>query len=345
MAIQNKKINFSILWFSFGVIFTIFIFFLGLMVGRFNIPIQIFFKILLGYKEEYTNYYNTIVLIRLPRTLIALLVGISLTLAGIIYQQLFNNNLVSPSILGVSNGASVGAALCIFAGLSGIYGNIIISIAAFAFGILSMILTILLSKLFKSNKGSVSLILAGIIVSGFMTSLISIIKTISDVESTLPSIVFWTMGSFSKTNMTQFWILFFIVVPCFITLIILRWRISLIGLGKIQAQSKGLNYNFYKFFIIIIGSILVSASVATSGSIAWVGLVIPNLLKIIFKADIKKSIVFAIPFGGSFMIIVDILSRSFTSLEIPISGITGIICLLIMIGIFLINIRKGQTND
>lgn len=331
--------------FAISIVLTILIFFLSLIIGRYVISLKTFFAVLSGNNTslDYQNAYSVIVYIRLPRSLIAMLVGISLSLAGLIYQQLFKNKLASPNVLGISSGASVGAAICIYLGMSGIFGGIAITLVSFAFGMATVLLVMAMSKVFRT-KSSVSLILAGIIVSGLMSSILSIIKTISNPDSTLPQIVYWLMGSFSKANMNQFWILLPIVVICTTILIVIRWRINLIALGRIVSMSKGLNYTFYKWLLIFIGAMLISASVAVSGNVSWVGLIIPNILTMIFKNDNRKTIIFSIPIGASFMILVDILSRSITPDEIPLSGITGVIGLITIIIFFILKFRKGHKN-
>lgn len=331
--------------FAISIVVTILIFFLSLIIGRYVISLKTFFAVLSGNNTslDYQNAYSIIVYIRLPRSLIAMLVGVSLSLAGLIYQQLFKNKLASPNVLGISSGASVGAAICIYLGMSGIFGGIVITLVSFAFGMATVLLVVAMSKVFRT-KSSVSLILAGIIVSGLMSSILSIIKTISNPDSTLPQIVYWLMGSFSKANMNQFWILLPIVVICTIILIIIRWRINLVALGRIVSMSKGLNYTFYKWLLIFIGAMLISASVAVSGNVSWVGLIIPNILTMIFKNDNRKTIIFSIPIGASFMILVDILSRSITPDEIPLSGITGVIGLITIIIFFILKFRKGHKN-
>ncbi|WP_308443372.1 FecCD family ABC transporter permease [Metamycoplasma salivarium] len=331
--------------FAISIVVTILIFLLSLIIGRYVISLKTFFAVLSGNNTslDYQNAYSVIVYIRLPRSLIAMLVGVSLSLAGLIYQQLFKNKLASPNVLGISSGASAGAAICIYLGMSGIFGGIVITLVSFTFGMATVLLVVAMSKVFRT-KSSVSLILAGIIVSGLMSSILSIIKTISNPDSTLPQIVYWLMGSFSKANMNQFWILLPIVVICTIILIIIRWRINLVALGRIVSMSKGLNYTFYKWLLIFIGAMLISASVAVSGNVSWVGLIIPNILTMIFKNDNRKTIIFSIPIGASFMILVDILSRSITPDEIPLSGITGVIGLITIIIFFILKFRKGHKN-
>ena len=107
---------------------------------------------------------------------------------------------------------------------------------------------------------------------------------------------------------------------------------------------KDLNYTFYKWLLIFIGAMLISASVAVSGNVSWVGLIIPNILTMIFKNDNRKTIIFSIPIGASFMILVDILSRSIMPDEIPLSGITGVIGLITIIIFFILKFRKGHKN-
>ncbi|WP_406615371.1 FecCD family ABC transporter permease [Mycoplasmopsis hyopharyngis] len=329
--------------FWIGIVLVFLSFLASLSIGRIYISPKILWEVLIEHnKEEYLTYYNVVMFLRLPRTLAALLVGISLTLTGVIYQQLFNNNLVSSSTLGVSNGASVGAALCIVLGMTGLGGNLVLFFMSFVMGILTLALNVFLSKSFKQGNAKINLLLSGMLIAGIMTSIVSLIKTFANPDTTLPSIIFWTMGSFSRADMMQVVILALLVVPCFIIIFILRWRISLLGLGRKQAQTRGLNYNFYKWLLIIIGGVLISASVAVSGVISWVGLVLPNFLKLIFKNNNEKTIYFSIPIGAIFMIWVDILSRSITSNEIPISAISGILCLVPMIVVYLFRFKRGK---
>ena len=261
--------------------------------------------------------------------------GVALSLSGLLFQELFQNKLVSPDLLGVSNGAGVGAAIAIVLSLS----TALVSLFAFIIAIGTVILTIIFSKIFH-NKSSSLLLLSGIIIGGFMSSLLSMIKYFANPETQLSDITYWLMGSFADSTASEVLILGSIVLICLTVLLCIRWRINVVALGIEEAQSKGINYTFYRTVIIIIATILTATSVAFSGTISWVGLVIPHIVRLITGKNTSKSIPLTAAFGGVFMIIVDIISRSFTTSEIPLSAVTGLFGTVIFVGLIFINRRK-----
>lgn len=329
----------TIIFFLVSIFIFLISFTIALIVGRFNIGFKNFFLAIFTSDESLNIQRNIIINHRLPRTIIAALSGIALSLSGLLFQETFQNKLVSPDLLGVSNGAGVGAAMAIILGLS----SVLVSLFSFVFGILSVFITIIISRIFK-NKTSLMLLLAGIIVSGFMQSILSLIKYLADPETTLSSITFWLMGSFSESTMQQVYILFPIVLISSLFLIIISWRINIVALGKEEAQTKGINYNLYKYIIIIISTLLTATTVAFCGTISWIGLIIPHIVRIISGKNTTRSIPLTITFGSIFMIIVDILSRSFTSSEIPLSAVTGFLGTIIFVIILSLNRRKIYEN-
>lgn len=295
------------------------IFLLALIVGRYQINIENFFYAIFTDNPVYSAERSIVVNLRIPRTLMAAMVGVGLSLSGLLYQETFRNNLVSPDLLGVSTGASVGASIAILLGLSSIF----ISLFSFILGIVTVVLTIVVSKLFK-NKSTITLLLSGIIVGGFMSSILSLIKYFADPETTLASITYWLLGSFEDATMTNSLILLVVVGICSAVLIIISHRIYLMSLGRTLSQTKGLNYTFYRYLIIGISTLLTAISVCFCGTISWVGLVIPHIVRIIVGRNTKRTIPLCITFGAVFMIISDIISRSFTDSEIPISAISAL---------------------
>ena len=153
------------------------------------------------------------------------------------------------------------------------------------------------------------------------------------------------MGSFENTTMSNVWILLPIIGICVVVLLILSWRIGIIGLGKEEAQTKGIPYNFYKILLIGIATLMTAACVSFCGTISWVGLVIPHIVRLLVGNNTRDTLPITITFGGSFMILTDILSRSFTDSEIPISAITGIIGTVIFVVILLTNIRRNYNAN
>ena len=302
------------------------VFVAALMVGKYSISITDFFQAVFTGDEAFATQRSVIVNLRLPRTIVAGLTGIALSVSGLLYQEVFQNKLTSPDLLGVSSGAAVGASLAIILGL----GSAFVSIFAFIAGVGTVLLTLLLSRLFK-NGSSITLVLAGIIVGGFMSALLSVIKFLADPMTTLASITYWLMGSFENSTMGSVWILLPVVAVCCVALVVLSWRINIVAMGREQAQTKGINYNAYRILIIGMATLLTATAVSFSGTIGWIGLVIPHVVRTLVGRDTRRTIPLCITFGGVFMIAVDILSRSFTNQEIPLSAVTGVIGTVIFV--------------
>lgn len=334
---MNEKVLKRRTLISFVISIAVFvvIFALALMLGRYKIGIVDFFKAVFGKDSSLDTQRSIIINLRLPRTIMATFVGIGLSLSGLLYQETFRNKLVSPDLLGVSTGASVGAALAIVLGLSSAF----ISVFAFLIGLLTVFATVMISKLFR-NGSSTILLLSGIIVGGFMSAILSMIKYFSDDVTTLASITYWLMGSFESADLNRVYILIGVVTVCVIVLLLISHPINLVNQGKAEAQTKGINYNFYRGLIIVLSTILTAISVCFCGTISWIGLVIPHIVRLLAGRDAKRTIPLCITFGGTFMVLVDILSRTFTDSEIPLSAVTGLIGTLIFVTILIIKRRK-----
>ena len=312
----NKKFNILLVVLSILLIIS---FFISMCVGRYSVKFVDVFKFFTGQDVNKTSY-NVMLYLRLPRTLIAILVGIALTLSGAIYQSAFNNRLVSPDLLGVSSGASVGACFAILLGFS----TAMISIFAFIIGSITVVITLLIAKAFK-NKTNIILILSGLAVGGIMSSLVGLIKYLADNEMKLAEMTFWLLGDLSKVTMDDFYILLPVVVVCSIIVILLSWRLNIISLGQKEAKSLGVNYKINFVLLIAIATILTAISVSVSGTIGWIGLIIPNITRLLVGSNNKKLIPISMLIGAIFMVIVDMLARSLAPNEIPLSVITGIL--------------------
>ncbi len=305
------------------------------MVGRYNIGLNEFIEAIFTSNKSVSMERSIIINLRLARTIMAGLTGIALSISGLLYQEIFQNKLVSPDLLGVSHGAGAGAAFAIVLGFSSVF----ISLSAFMFGIFTVFATLLVSKIFR-NRSSTILLLSGIIVGGLMQAILSLIKYLANPETQLSDITYWLLGSFSDSTMNEVKILLPIVLVSVIVLIAISYRINVVALGREEAQTKGINYVFYRTLIIIIATLLTASSVAFSGTISWVGLVIPHIVRLMVGKNTTKTIPLTCTFGGIFMIVVDILSRSFTSAEIPISAVTGLFGTVIFITLLFMNRRK-----
>ena len=300
------------------ILFIVFI--IAVVVGKYAISIDVFLDVVFNPNTTHQVERSVILNLRLPRTIMGLLVGMALSISGLIYQDIFQNKLVSPDFLGVSSGASVGACLAILLGLGGVW----ICGFSFAFGIVAMLLTLLVSRIFRNTSPTI-LLLSGIVISGLMDSAIGLIKYMADSDNQLGEITYWLLGTFSRVTMNEVYIMLPIVALSIAILFLIRWRINIISLGKEEAVSRGINYNFYIIVIIFFVTLLTACSVSFCGIIGWVGLVIPHIVRLIIGRNSKKTIPLTIFVGAIFMILCDIISRSFTFSEIPLSVVTGFV--------------------
>lgn len=275
---------------------------------------------LLDRTNDYAQMLRILQNIRIPRAMASFMVGACLSVSGLVYQTTFNNKLVSPDILGVSSGCCVGAGLAILFGLSA--G--MIRLWAFAFGFVSVMIAIMLPKLFR-NYSALTLVLSGIIVGSFMDSILALVKYIADRSEKLADIVFWIMGSLVGIQIDEVLVSFVICLIPFIILIVIGWRINVISLGAEEAQSLGLNYRRTRLIIIACATLLTANCVSICGSIGWIGLVIPHIARAFVGDDARVSMPVAAVGGGLFLMIVDTLSRIISVNEVPLSIITGFV--------------------
>lgn len=258
--------------------------------------------------------------VRLPRVAAAALVGAALAVSGAAYQGMFRNPMVSPDILGASTGAGFGAAVAILLG-AGYFG---ISAAAFCCGLLAVAAAWLVSRLSRTNQ-TVALILAGMMISSLFSAGTSFVKLVADTQQQLPAITYWLMGSLSSVKDTD---VLFLSIPMtlgMVPLLALRWRMNLLTLGEEEAQSMGVNTRRLRGTVIVCATLLTSASVAVSGMIGWVGLVIPHFCRMLFGYDYRRLIPAGALFGASFLLIVDDIARLVTTGELPLGILTAFV--------------------
>lgn len=258
--------------------------------------------------------------VRLPRVAAAALVGAALAVSGAAYQGMFRNPMVSPDILGASAGAGFGAAVAILLG-AGYFG---ISAAAFCCGLLAVAAAWLVSRLSRTNQ-TVALILAGMMISSLFSAGTSFVKLVADTQQQLPAITYWLMGSLSSVKDTDVLFLSIPVTLGMIPLLALRWRMNLLTLGEEEAQSMGVNTRRLRGTVIVCATLLTSASVAVSGMIGWVGLVIPHFCRMLFGYDYRRLIPAGALFGASFLLIVDDIARLVTTGELPLGILTAFV--------------------
>ena len=300
----------------------------ALCIGRYSVdPREAFgaigsylHKVIYKTGEKPTAMENVVFVLRVPRILGAIVIGAALSLSGAVYQSVFKNPLVSPDILGVSSGASVGAATAILLG-----GSLLsMQILAFAVGLAAVLLSTAIPKLLKNNS-NLMLVLSGTIVGGFMCSILGVLKFIAEEDTELSSIIYWQMGSVQSVKMNTL----LYVAPVFLVgaviLILLSWQLNILSFGENEAKTLGVNLKVLRGVTIVISSMLTASAVSISGTIGWIGLIIPHLGRLCVGSDNTKMIPCAMMMGGLFLLVMDTIARTVTSLEVPLSILTGLI--------------------
>lgn len=298
--------------------------FFSLSRGRYsNNPMDVAQVLLrgLGLTKEVDPAMESIVLyVRLPRILASVLVGAMLSLSGAVYQGVFKNPLVSPDLLGVSSGASVGAAAAILLGGTLLHRQVM----AFAGGLLAVFVATSIPKLFR-NRSNMMLVLSGIIVSGFLSAVLSIMKFVAEEQTELSSIVFWQMGSVATVLGREL----IAIVPVFFSgsllLLLLSWRINILSFGEVEARTLGVNTKRIRGIVVACASLLTASAVSISGTVGWIGLVIPHLGRLTVGTDNTRLMPNTMVMGGLFMLVIDTLARTMSTVEVPLSILTGFV--------------------
>lgn len=303
------------------------LFFISLFLGRYTIsPIEVA-KILLN-KLPFVDFNPTwdvtdetvVINVRLPRTIMAALVGAGLSMSGAAFQGMFQNPLVSPYVLGVSAGASFGAAL----GLLLSWNIWLVQIVAFIFGIIAVGITYAMSHLYKSTP-ILMLVLSGMVVSAFFQAMVSLVKFAADDEDKLPAITFWLMGSLGKVSLENLAPSALPMIIAMLIIYVIRWKLNVLSMGDSEAESLGLNTERIKITVIITTTVISALSVSLCGIIGWVGQVIPHFCRMIVGPSHKALIPATIFVGASYIILIDNLCRLVSITEIPIGILTSVV--------------------
>lgn len=310
---------------------------MSLGAGRYDISPGRVLAILLtwGHGAATPTEANVVLVIRLPRILMALLSGAGLALAGAALQGVFRNPLVGPQVIGVSSGAAFGGVLAILLGWShlGLLGS------AFALGLVALVLVYALNNL-VARSNILALILAGVVVSGFFSALVSLVQYAADAEDTLPTMVFWLLGSFATANWNKCALIALPVLVGSALLLGLRWRINLLSLGDSDARALGVPVAALRWLILMLVACIVAAQVAVSGIIGWVGLVVPHMARMLTGPDHRKMMPAALVIGATYLLLIDTVARTATTSEIPL----GILTALIGTPVFAIILRQTARS-
>lgn len=323
--IFNENRSFIHLWLWFIILLALIL--LSLTLGRFPIGISELLDWLWkattdwqSVKESQLTY--VICNIRFPRVFTAMLTGAALAAAGAAYQGIFCNPMVSPDILGASTGAGFGAALGILLSLP-LVG---IQVTAFLFGLIAVGLSVFITASVGRNYNVVLvLVLAGMVVSSMFGSFVACAKYLADPYRQLPEITFWLMGSLASVDTKSLLFVFPSISIGIILLYNLRWRINIMTFGEEEARSMGVNTKLVRLAVIAAATLVTSAVISICGQIAWVGLIIPHLSRMIIGPDYNKLLPLSVFIGGSYLMLVDNIARIAMQTEIPLGILTSLI--------------------
>lgn len=299
--------------------------FLSFFLGKYPISPKELFGIVAGQFTDIEPFWSDkqehiFWAIRLPRILLACLVGAALATAGAVYQGVFENPMAAPDFLGASSGAGFGAALAIYMNM----GNAMITIFAFAASLLTIWLVYIIGNRTRSNK-TVGLVLAGLMVSALFQAGTSFIKLVADQSNQLPEITYWLMGSLTSTNAEDLRFAFVAILIGTVPLLFLRWKINVLTMGDAEAASMGVNVGRVRFLSLVCATLVTAASVSVSGMIGWVGLIVPHFARKIIGNNYKFLLPASIILGALFLLIVDGVARNVFAVEVPIGILTAVI--------------------
>ena len=298
----------------------------AVLMGQYTISLPDFFSIIASkFQGTMDGSLETagfvIFQVRIPRVILAAMVGAGLSISGSALQGTFQNPLVSPDLLGVCSGSGFGAALGILvSGGAGLFPPVL----SLVFGLTSVLLVFFLSGA-RNNSETLSVVLGGIIVSSIFSALISLIKYAADSSETLPAITFWQMGSFANATYSDIHLAFAPVVCGSAGLYLLRWKINLLSLGDEDCYTLGINPNRTRWLVILLSTITTAGCVTVSGVIGWVGLVIPHICRRLVGVNHGCLLPASCLTGAIFMILVDTAARNLTAAEVPIGILTALI--------------------
>ncbi len=297
----------------------------ALAVGRYYVPPAEVARLLLGevFPLEQTWYpqeRSVVFDIRLPRVLLSMIIGAGLAVTGAVMQAVFRNPLASAQVLGVSAGASFGGVLMLLVGIGGLY----LVGGAFLGGVLALVLVLLIAR---ATPGSplLMIILGGTVVGAMFQAMVSFVTYIADPYQELPSIVFWLLGSLATASYHKVLVALVPIAIGVSVAIALRWRLNILAMGDEDAASLGLKPARMRAVLLACVALITAGAVAVAGVISWVGLMVPHLVRMMVGTDNRIVVPASALLGASYLTLIDTLSRTLSSAEIPIGILTALI--------------------
>lgn len=276
--------------------------------------------------------------LRLPRAIMGVIGGFGLSISGYIYQLIFKNPLASPDIVGVSSGASAGAALAIVAVSASVP---VISISAFIGAVTALIITLLTAYLVP-GRNSYTIVLAGIAIHSVAQTILMFLKLAADPEKQLASIEYWIMGSLNGISRDSLAIPFLTTLAGFIIMAMLYRQVLILSTSEEEAVSLGVNVAILRFIILMLATLIVSSIICVTGLISFIGLIAPHIARLLTKRNDIFTYITSGFTGAILLTLADILARSVSSSELPVSIFTSLLGAPLLI-ILLIRANKKEA--
>jgi iron complex transport system permease protein len=295
------------------------LFLAALVIGRYGVRPDEAFRALFGLDGASDILRSLILRVRMPRALAAACVGANLAVCGAAFQGLFRNPLVDSRILGVSSGAAFGAALALLfsAGTAAVQGS------AFAFALVAVGLVVIVGRQFGAS--TLVIVIGGILVSALFNALLGLIKYVADPLSNLPAITYWLLGGLSGSRWVVLPPLLVITGLGLAFFVLVRWRLNLLTLSDGEAAALGVRIRPLRIVVIVVGTVMVAASVAIGGMIGWIGLVVPHVARAWVGPDHKALVPTSAAIGAATLLLLDTIARTALPSEIPLGILTGLI--------------------
>lgn len=257
---------------------------------------------------------------RLPRTILAVIVGSGLAVAGAAFQSLFANPLATPDTLGVTAGSSVGAVIALMLSLP----LIGVQAIALVFGVIAVGLTVFIARR-DGRANIVMLVLAGVIVAAIANAVLSLLKLVADPNDQLPQITYWLMGSLSGADMDNILLGAPLILAGMTAIIAIRWRLNVLALGDDEARASGTNVSTARTIVIVSATLITASCISMCGQVGWVGLLVPHAARMICGNNNSRIVPVSAVLGAIFLVIIDVMARTLIASEIPISVLTAIV--------------------
>ncbi|GAB4563080.1 MAG: iron ABC transporter permease [Anaerolineales bacterium] len=275
--------------------------------------------------------------LRLPRLVTALLLGMTLASAGMVFQLLFSNPLVEPGFLGVSQGAAFGAAFSIVF-LGG--AALLTQISAALFALAGLAFSYLLARRLRYGGWVLRLVLAGIAVSALFSAGLGLLKYLADPLTQLPEITFWLLGGLASLTWGKLLAILPAVLIGLTILFLFRWRLNILALDEQTAFSLGVPAGRERLLLIFAAVLPTAALISVSGMVGWVGLIVPHIARRLFRADARTSLPASLLLGGLFTMLCDDLARTLLAGEIPLGILTSLFGALIFLALMILQQPK-----